>query len=193
MRNSSKALIAGTLGLVCAGGVYAAAQNVHVMKVALPDGSVAQIHYVGDVAPQIVLAPAAEPVAFADPFAMMDQVAADMDRQQQAMLQQVAAMQAQAARSPQVQTASTNGNAAPQGVYHYSYVSTSGGQGGCTQSYELTSYGNAAPKEVSQQSGDCKGVAPLVKASAPATPAPAPKPTMTSATPAPVRVSRETI
>ncbi|NIJ08900.1 hypothetical protein FHS31_002524 [Sphingomonas vulcanisoli] len=194
MQKSAKALIAGLAGLACAGGVYAAAQNVHVLKVALPDGSIAQIHYVGDVAPKVVVAPS--PVALADddfgaPFAMLDRVAAEMDRQQQAMLQQVAAMQAHAASGAAVQTA---GGTAPQGVYHYSYVASSGGPSGCTQSYELTSYGDKqAPKEVSRQSGDCRGVAPLVKTAAPATPTPPKAIPAAVAKPAPARVSPDSI
>lgn len=190
----SKALIAGIAGLVCAGGVYAAAQNVHVLKVAMPDGSIARIHYVGDVAPKVEIAPAPMPVAmiapdFDAPFAMLDRVAAEMDRQQAEMLQQ-AATQLPPAQGGRIQTASDA--ASPQSVYHYTYISSTSGNGGCTQSYALTSYGDKqAPKEVSSQSGDCKGVTPLVKASVaapamPATPMPA-------VAPKPARISRDSI
>jgi hypothetical protein len=52
-------IILGGAGLLAAGAAVAAgADKAHVMNVALPDGSVARIHDVGDVAPKVMVAPA---------------------------------------------------------------------------------------------------------------------------------------
>ena len=56
MRKLRNILLAGTGALLVAGAAIAAEK--HVMNVALPDGSVAQIHYEGDVVPRVVLADA---------------------------------------------------------------------------------------------------------------------------------------
>src|SRR4051794_20919768 len=102
MANLRKALFAGIAALGIAASGAASAQNAHVMSVAVP-GGVAQIRYVGDIPPQIVVvpAPAAFPAAFPaaseawlpiwlvfgsdSPFAMMDRIAAEMDRRAAAM------------------------------------------------------------------------------------------------------------
>jgi hypothetical protein len=68
-------IILGGAGLLAADAAVAAgADKAHVMNVALPDGSVARIHDVGDVAPKVM-------VARAVPVALFDRMAADMDRQ----------------------------------------------------------------------------------------------------------------
>ena len=98
MRTATKLLLAGAGIVAVAGAAVAASDRGHVLNVALPDGSIAHIHYVGDVAPQVVMAPSADPlpVAFvaADPFAMFDQISYAMDRQMDAMLRQASALSA---------------------------------------------------------------------------------------------------
>jgi len=175
MRSLSKLALAG-LGLVVLTGGAALAQEMHVMKVALPDGSVAHIRYAGDKAPQVAVVPVVQrvavPVVHADPFAEMDRVFADMDRQMAAMMQQ-----ARLVASPPVDGAgklvTVNGGKLPAGTMRYSYVSTTS-NGGCTQSVQYVSDGSAAePKVTSQSSGDCSAMAkPMLKTAAPATPAP---------------------
>jgi hypothetical protein len=179
MRSISKLALAG-LGVVALSGGAALAQEMHVMKVALPDGSTAHIRYAGDKPPQVAVVPVhqvAVPIAWtqADPFAQMDRVFADMDRQMAAMLQQANQLRAQApqagAKLDQAALAKL-----PAGTVRYSYVSTTS-NGGCTQSVQYISDGSAAqPKVTSQTSGDCSAVnKPTVKVATPATPA-TPKP-----------------
>jgi len=159
MRRITKLLVAGAGALTLAGVAVAAADNAHVMKVVMPDGSVAQIRYVGDTPPQVVAVPAAQvmPVAMADPFAMMDRIAYEMDRRMDAMLQQAAAIQ-QAAPNGQLSEAALK--SMPPGTVSYSYTSYSSGNGAsCSQSVQVTSLGaNQAPKVERQSQGDCSAV-----------------------------------
>ena len=161
MRKISKLLLAGAGALTLAGVAVAAADNHHIMNVALPDGSVAQIHYVGNVAPQMVAVPAAEivPVAIADPFAMFDRISYEMDRRMDAMLQQASAM-AQAAPGANGQLSEAALNQLPPGTVSYSFTSYSSGNGAsCSQSVQVTSLGQNQPPKVERQSqGDCSAV-----------------------------------
>ncbi|RZF65876.1 hypothetical protein EWE75_04285 [Sphingomonas populi] len=167
----AKIALAGIGTAALAGSALAADRAMHLLDVNLPDGSVAHVRYFGDVAPKVVLVPVAQaaPVAMLDPVAEMF---ADMDRQQEAMLQHVAAMP----QDGKIDEAALKTMPAG-GTVSYSFTSYSSGDGkggGCTQSYQMTSYGaNAQPKVVSQSSGDCTnapkfGTAPTpVKAPAP--------------------------
>ncbi|HVJ01529.1 MAG TPA: hypothetical protein VM662_05055 [Sphingomonas sp.] len=187
MRKISKLACAG-LGLVLLTGGAAAAQEMQTVKVAVPEGSVVQIRYTGDQAPQVSVVPmqrVAVPVVVVDPmparFAAFDRAFAEMDRQMAAMMQQAQML----ARQPAGAGAKLDNAAAralPAGTMRYSYVSTSSGNGsGCTQSVQMISYGSGAePKVVSQSSGDCAAVGkPVIKASAPPAPAAAPTPRTT--------------
>jgi hypothetical protein len=155
MRTLSKLLLAGLGTLVATGAALAAADRVHVMDVALPDGSVAHVRYVGDIAPKVVVAPAM-PVAFAaaDPFATMDRISAEMDRQMDAMMQH-AAMLAAPATGSQLSDAALR--RLPPGTVSYTYTSYSSGDGAsCSQSVQVTSLGaDQAPKVVRQSSDGC--------------------------------------
>jgi hypothetical protein len=183
------ALLAGLASVVLAGGALAAREaKMHVLSVALPDGSVEQIHYSGDVAPQIILAPAAAPMMPADffasafgpdsPFAEMERISAEMGRQSEAMLRQVAAMAAQQPAAGGNVTPAAFANM-PAGTFHYTMVSTSSGAGTCTQSVQVTSMGEGQqPKVTNSSSGDCTAMnnaGPKAAALPPAA-APAPKP-----------------
>lgn len=156
MRTFTKLLLAGAGAAAVAGGAIAA-DRAHVLNVALPDGSVAQIHYTGDVAPQLVVAPAAVPVAVpeADPFAMFDRISLAMDRQMDAMLQQAALLAQAAPAGGRMSEAALK--SLPPGTVSYSYTSYSSGDGAqCSQSVQVTSLGaNQAPKVVKQSAGDC--------------------------------------
>ena len=185
MRSISKLALAG-LGLAALTGGAALAQEMHVMKVALPDGSVAHIRYAGDKPPQIAVVPAVQRIAvpivlaqpMASPFADFDQVFADMDRRMAAMMQQARILASQPVdASGKLET--VNLGKLPAGTVRYSFTSTTTGNGSCTQSVQYISDGSAAqPKVVSQSSGDCSAMAkPVVKVSVPAPkaiPAPAP-------------------
>jgi hypothetical protein len=148
MQMVTKALIAlgGSLALV---GAAAAAEHEHILNVTLPDGTIGQLHYHGDVPPQVVVAPAAAE----DPFAEMARMEAAMDRQMAAMIQQASTASAQArAGAPGMQVVSTG--AAPGASYSYSSVTTT--SNGCTQTVETSSTGAGQPaKVVKTSSGNC--------------------------------------
>jgi len=181
MPTLSKLLIAGAGALAIGGVAIAASNSGHVMNVALPDGSVAQIHYVGDVAPKVVVAPdeAVVPVAFlaADPFAMMDRISYEMDRRMDAMMQQ-ASLMANAAPAANGQISEAALKTLPAGTVSYSFTSYSSGNGArCSQSVQVTSLGqNQAPKVERQSQGDCTAMnsrqaTPAVQQARPAAPA----------------------
>jgi len=164
MRLVSKAVLAGLGVAALAGAAYAAEQSIHVMAVPLADGSVMHIRYFGDKKPQIAMvAPQqrvrgiAIPMAFGDPLAI-DRMFAEMDAQADAMMRQAAAMAAQQPRASaggKIDAAAMPGMPAGS-VVSYSFSSSSNDQGGCTQRYQMTSYGNGAtPQVVEQHSGDC--------------------------------------
>ncbi|MBV8915243.1 MAG: hypothetical protein JOZ05_19670, partial [Acetobacteraceae bacterium] len=153
--------LAGGAALLALGTAAVAADKLHRMQVALPDGSVAQIEYAGNVAPKVVVQPAdAATLAAFDPFAGFDQIAAQLEAQQQAMMRQMVAMQqaaAQAANAAPGQTLVAN---MPAGV-HYSYVSTTTDANGCTRTVQYSSDGSSAQPQVTQaSSGNCDSVKP---------------------------------
>ncbi len=181
MRTLTRFLVAGAGTLAIAGVAIAAADRGHVMDVALPDGTIAHVHYVGDVAPRIDLASRTDamPVAIVatDPFAMMDRISLAMDRQMDAMLRQASAL-ASAAPAGAGQLSDAALAAMPAGTVSYSFTSYSGGNGGaCSQSVQVTSLGaNQAPKVVKQSQGDCtamnsRAATPAVQQVKPAAPA----------------------
>src|SRR5206468_867324 len=113
-----------------AGTAMAASKDTHVMAVGLPDGSIARIEYQGAVAPKVRIdrsAPALRivPVRLADPFdvapfAMTDQIIADMDRQAAAMT--AAALQPVPADKAARPDLAAFGNL-PAGTISYRFVS----------------------------------------------------------------------
>ena len=155
------AILAGVGVLAAAGTAVAAAEPQHVLNLAMPDGSIEHIRYSGDAPPSVVFLPAhSAPIASADPFAMFDRIAAEMDRQTDTMLRQAAMMASQPTAADGKVDVATFGKL-PAGTVHYSFVSTSSGKGGtCTRSMQITSQGpKLQPKMISQTSGDC-GTAP---------------------------------
>jgi hypothetical protein len=174
MRKPIKLMIAGAAALAV-GGVAIAADRAHVVNVAMPDGSIAEIHYVGDVAPKVMLAPAADlvPVAVIDqsPFAMFDRISAEMDAQMNAMMRQASML---AATTPAADAQPTEAalKAMPAGTVSYSFTSFSSGNGAsCSQSVQVTALGTGqAPKVVRQNDGDCTAVNSRAPTPAVATP-----------------------
>jgi len=191
MRKNRTAVLAGVAALIAVGTAVAATHNSHVMKIAMPDGSIAKIEYQGDVAPKVAVAPQpfglAEmslPVAVFDPFVLaslgsdqtswapfaeLDRMTAQIDRDMRAVIDQASAMQAQMA-APTGKLDMAAFGKMPAGTVHYSFVSTSTGKGSCGQSVQITSYGgNAEPKVVRTSSGDCRDMLSLTPATAPVT------------------------
>jgi hypothetical protein len=157
MRLARTTILAGGAALLLAGTTAYAADKLHTIEVALPDGSVAQIEYAGDVAPKVAVVPAgAVPIAYVDPFAELDRMAAYMEAQHQAMMRQVAAMEQAAAQA---------GAGAPGQVTlvgdlpvgtHFTYVSSTTDANGCTQTVEYSSDGSSAqPKVTRTSAGSC--------------------------------------
>ena len=173
MASLRKIVLAGVaaIGIGLAG--TASAQTTHVMSVPVPGGGIAQIRYVGDVPPQVVFVPA--PAAFegwmpvssvfghASPFAMVDRIAAEMDRRAAAMFRYAEVM-ADRANTGGFATASF-GAMSPSGAISpggesYSYVSTISGTGVCTRSIRVTSRGDGTPPLVERHSsGNCGAAA----------------------------------
>jgi hypothetical protein len=162
MQTTRIARLAGVAAMAPAGltGIAeAGSPETHVLTLRLPDGQVAQVRYMGDVPPTVVLTPAARP-AFAappDPFAMFEQISAALDRQEAAMFREINAM------------------AEPNGT-GFGTIPVLAGPGVCSRSVQITFEGNGqAPRIVSRTSGDC-GVAHGKPAPVMLPNAPAPKP-----------------
>jgi hypothetical protein len=142
---------AGVAAAALAGTAFAAGPKTHVMNVPLPDGSIARVEYVGDVAPKVTVVPG--PVVA--PFGLFDRSAFDIQRQIDAMMHQFDTM----AKMPIVGTPGLNvaayGNA-PAGSESVTVVSTSNGSKTCTRTTEVTAQGvGKPPKVVTNVSGDC--------------------------------------
>jgi hypothetical protein len=149
-----------------------AAPRFNTMNVALPDGSVAQIRYRGDVAPRIAVVPVdSRRVAAFDPFAQMDRQFAAMRARHAAMMRQIAELHQQArAGQPGQVVVSSN---LPAGSYSYTVVSTTS-RNGCSQTVRWSSDGSGEEPRITRTSaGDCGAVqksAPAVPVAAPAKP-----------------------
>ena len=181
------------LGAIAALGIGAAgaapAQTFNTMTVPVPGGGVAQIRYVGEVPPQIVFVPAPAalnswmPVSsvfgYESPFAILDRIAAEMDRRTAAMFRYAEAMADRANAGGLTEAAI---GAMQPGGQSYSYVSTISGSGVCTQSVRIISRGDGSPPQVERHSsGNCgSAAAPRgrsgVQPTAPAPVAPAKQP-----------------
>jgi hypothetical protein len=183
-------------GLMAAAGVTAAVAAdrqearvvpVHVLNVHMPDGSIQQVRYTGDVAPRVVAVPVAavDPMMAAfgpdSPFAMMDRISAQMDAQMAGMMHQAAMMQSMTPEQLQ-QAAMRSGNGA--GTTSVTMISSTGANGQvCSQSVRTVSLGDGkAPQIQRTSSGDCGSAvsrpqgltptsAPTAKAAPVATPA----------------------
>jgi hypothetical protein len=155
-------VLVSSFALATAAVAGVAADKFHEMTVALPDGSVQHIRYTGNVAPRVVVLPASAVIApaglfdtFDAPFADLDRMMVEMDRQSDALLRQAALLGAQPANGAARLDPAVIARM-PAGSFSYSFVSTSSGNGSCTQSLQVTSYGGSQkPKMVSQSSGNC--------------------------------------
>ena len=144
-----------------AGTAIAAAPKNHVMNVPLPDGSVARVEYVGDVAPKVTIAPrplAGSAASWAMPFpsfAGFDRMIQEMNRQTEQMVRQAQEM----ARRPGVAAPYiASYGKLPAGETSTTVVSVSNGGGTCTRTTEVVSQGpGKAPKVTSNVTGQCGG------------------------------------
>ena len=152
MRSFKPLLVAGLSAAALAGvaGVAVARNaHLHTMTVQLPDGGTAEIRYAGDEPPKVMIS--AAPVALAawapagfadwpDPFADLDRIAAQIQRQMDVVLRQAG---------------NVDGSAAPR-TDGYTFVGSGGGAGFCGRSVEITSQGDGKPPQVTSRTwGDC--------------------------------------
>src|ERR1700754_456774 len=147
MRKLRTAVLTGAAALAVAGAALAANRDMHVMKVGLPDGSVARIEYAGDMAPKVVVPPASDvvPVGFLGafdtaPFAAFDRIAASMDHDMAAMIHEIGAFEPVLPSGDGEIDFAALGKL-PPGTVHYEVVSTNDGGTTCSRSVEVTSYG----------------------------------------------------
>ena len=159
MRKLPAFAIGGIAAVALAGAAVAANPKTHRMDVPLPDGSIAHIEYVGDVAPKVTVAP--RPVAAADgPFAMafpsfagFDQIFEQMQRQSQEMMRRAQEM----SRHPGVAAPHiASYGELPAGQSSTTVVSVSNGGATCTRTTQVVSQGpGKAPKVTTDVSGQC--------------------------------------
>ena len=156
MRKAPAIVLAGLGAVILTGAAAAASRDTHILNVPLPDGSMARIEYVGDVAPKVSVTPAQIQPVFA-PFGMFDRSMFDMNRQIDAMMRQMNDVAAHAAAGAPAMNVAGYGNA-PAGSSSVTIVTTSNGAKTCTRRTDVTSEGpGKAPKVVSSLSGDCGG------------------------------------
>jgi hypothetical protein len=138
-----------------AGTAMAAGPKSHVMDVPLPDGSVAHIEYVGEVAPKVTIAP----VSFAGdfwrsralpPVADFERIFEQLNRQ----MREAEQVARQPSGVPGMNIASYG--SLPAGTRSVSVVTTSNGSVSCTRTTEMVSQGPGKPPKVtSKVSGEC--------------------------------------
>jgi hypothetical protein len=176
MRLTRTTVLAGATALLVAGTAATAAEKLHKMEVALPDGGTVHVEYAGEVAPRVTVEQAAPQALIAyDPFAGLDRLASEMRARQQAMIRQMAALR---------QAAAEGATAGPGGVTlignlpagaHVSYYSSTTDANGCTQTVQYSSDGTGEqPKVTRASAGNCDAAA-REAGPTPAT-APAPEP-----------------
>ena len=158
MRKAHAIILAGLGAIAFTSAVAAASQDRHILSWPLPDGSIAKIEYVGDIAPKVTVTHGqSEPTTPISPFGLFDRAFFDMDRQIDAMIRQVSQMTRQPAVATTGLDLASYGNA-PAGTTSVTVVSTSDGTHTCTRRTEVTAQGaEKAPRVVSSVSGDCDG------------------------------------
>lgn len=143
------------IAVALAGTAYAASSNIHVMNVSLPDGSIARVEYVGNVAPKVTVAPAtiAPDLWTAGSIPSL----AGFDR----MFQQIDLQMRELERMARQPVGGSNMNVAsygslPAGANSVSVVSYTNGGSTCTRTTEVVSQGRGKPAKVtSNVTGNC--------------------------------------
>jgi hypothetical protein len=173
MRIAPKLLAAGVAAAALA-GVAAVAQtrHVHVLTIRLPGGAVEQLRYSGDATPRVTVDDGRVPIEtaasaedFDVPFAALEHIQAQMEREMDAMLAGAPMGAPTAVGTGQLDQLQRTGlTNLPPGVSSYSVVSTFSGGHACTRTTEVTSQGaGKSPQVVSRTSGDCGAAAQPAK------------------------------
>ena len=163
MRRLPAFAIAGIAAAALAGTAVAASPKTHVMTVPLPDGSIAHVEYVGNVAPKVTvdprpLADASDAWAMPFPsFAGFDRMIQEMNRRTEQMVRQAQQMSHHPmGAAPYI---ASYGDL-PAGGTSTTVVSVSNGGQTCTRTTEVVSQGaGKAPKVTSSVSGQCSDAA----------------------------------
>jgi hypothetical protein len=151
------AIALGVAAAALAGTAIAATPKSHKMDVPLPDGAVAHIEYVGNVAPKVTIgggpfADAAWGMPFPS-FAGFDRMIAEMNRRSEQMMRQAQQMAHQPVGAAPYIASYSN---LPAGQTSTTVVSVSNGGSTCTRSTEVVSQGPGKPPKVtSSVSGQC--------------------------------------
>lgn len=159
MRTAKNLLLAGAAALALAGGTgLALAQPLHSMTVRLPDNGLARIRYSGNIPPRVTFAPAPLAAAYdraASPFRMFERISAQMDRDMDALMRDVAMGPPLVNPDRMFDVDMRN---LPPGATQYSVISTMAGDGNyCTRSMEITRAApGARPHVVTHVSGNCR-------------------------------------
>ena len=166
------AIVLAGVAAAAAGTAIAATPKTHVMDVPLPDGSVAHVEYVGNVAPKVSVEPAAAPdqnddffAGLAPSFASFGRMIEQMNRATQAMMAQSQGMMQQGGM-PGLNVSSFGNQ--PAGSSSVSVVSYSNGGSSCTKTTEVVSQGAGKPPKVTTNvSGNCGAAGQAAPAPAP--------------------------
>lgn len=159
MRAVPVVLLAGVAAVAVGGVALAQMVKVHEVTVRLPDGGVEEIHYFGNVAPEVYVArdmsAASDAVYIESPFTQLQWISAEMDREAAAMLQHADMLQAEALQGPEG-LIQVSGDQLPAGARGMSYVSTVTSDGVCVRSMQFTSTGDGRkPHVITRTSGQC--------------------------------------
>jgi hypothetical protein len=164
MRKISAILLVGAAVLSLGAFVLPAASKgpaIHEMTVQLPGGGTETIRYTGDVAPKVSIVRASLAVVWPAPielgwepsFGAFDRIAAEMNRQMDALLRQARTVAPWSATNDLSQAALNDLGA---GGSAYTVVSETFGNSVCTRMTQITTPPNGGkPKVVSQTSGNC--------------------------------------
>ncbi len=146
-----------------AGVAVAEVENSHVLTIRLPDGTQEQIRYVGDHPPEVRLKPAERAAFFPltdwfgpdSPFAELDRISTEMDREAATMLQQVRGLP-DPLFDDQGGVMRVDLDSLQPSVHGYRVVSTLSSGGVCTRMTQYRSDASAGqPKVLTRTSGNC--------------------------------------
>lgn len=146
------------------GAAVAEIKHSHVMQIRLPDGSLEQIRYTGDTPPVVRLQPGGAPIAYAwpedvfgldSPFAALERLSAQMDRDAAVLFQQAQDIPDPLIAWPGGLTQVDLGKL-PPGMSGYSVVSTVSDGRVCTRTVQYGPSGSSGRlTAVTHVSGDC--------------------------------------
>ncbi|MGV1792837.1 hypothetical protein [Rhizobium sp. A37_96] len=135
----------------------------HQMTVRLPDGSLEVIRYSGDQPPAVEFRGASDPTSYtvtafdpfddASPFAEMQRISAEMDRETAAMFNNAQFLAQWPAGADNVMKIDLS--RLPKGAQGYTMISTTSGKGTCTRITEYISSGSDKPQVRTSSSGNC--------------------------------------